>query len=126
MGGTGPRAVSEDLSNERESMSFWQQHQRHVMRQWELRRQQIEREVAERRRDLVRRNMRQSSEWSNYEPYTDWYLEREVEAFVTAVDEVSGANHLDIDDESLDEMDRMLAELVDRRRQIASEEALRE
>src|SRR5436309_14946414 len=126
MGGTGPRAVSEDLSNERESMSFWQQHQRHVMRQWELRRQQIEREVAERRRDLVRRNMRQSSEWSTYEPYTDWYLDREVEAFVGAVNEVSSAGHYDIDDESLDEMDRMLAEMIDRRQQLAPADALRE
>src|SRR5438874_12691872 len=86
------------LGLERESMSFWQQHQKFVMQQWELRRRRIEREVAERRRDLVRRNLRQSSEWSSYEPYTEWYLEREVEAFVGAVDEVSGAGQFEIDD----------------------------
>src|SRR5436309_9896649 len=117
MGGPGPRAVFEDLSNERESMSFWQQHQRHVMRQWELRRRRIEREVAERRRDLVRRNLRQSSEWSSYEPYTAWYLEREVEAFVGAVDAVSSDGQLDIDNESVDEMERVLADMIDRRQQ---------
>jgi predicted RecB family endonuclease len=107
-------------------MSFWKQNEKLLLQRWETHRRQIEREVAERRRDLVRRNMRQSSEWSNYEPYTDWYLEREVESFIAAVDEVSSAHQLDIDDESLDEMDRMLAELVERRRQLASDEALRE
>src|SRR6266487_1764077 len=107
-------------------MAFWQQNEKLLIQRWELNRRRIEREVAERRRDLVRRNMRQSSEWNNYEPYTDWYLEREVESFVEAVAEVSGANHLDIDDESLDEMDRMLVELIDRRRQLAPAEALRE
>src|SRR5260370_37470525 len=111
-----PAAV---LDREREPMSFWKQHQKLLMQQWDLRRRRIEREVAERRRDLVRRNLRQSSEWGIYEPYTDWYLDREVEAFVAAVDEVSGAGHFDIDDESLDEMDRLLAEMIDRRQQLA-------
>jgi hypothetical protein len=111
---------------ERESMSFWEQHQRFVMQQWELRRRRIEREVAERRRDLVRRNLRQSSEWSTYEPYTDWYLEREVEAFVGALDEVSGAGQLDVDDESVEEMERTLADMIDRRQQLAPAEAVRE
>jgi hypothetical protein len=107
-------------------MSFWKQHQKLLMQQWDLRRRRIEREVAERRRDLVRRNLRQSSEWGIYEPYTDWYLDREVEAFVAAVDEVSGAGHFDIDDESLDEMDRLLADMIDRRQQLAPVELLRE
>jgi hypothetical protein len=107
-------------------MSFWKQHQKLLMQQWDLRRRRIEREVAERRRDLVRRNLRQSSEWSLYEPYTDWYLEREVEAFVAAVDEVSSAGHYDIDDASLDDMDRLLAEMIDRRQQLAPAELLRE
>jgi len=107
-------------------MSFWKQHQKLLMQQWDLRRRRIEREVAERRRDLVRRNLRQSSEWGIYEPYTDWYLEREVEAFVAAVDEVSNAGHFDIDDESLDDMDRLLAEMIDRRQQLAPAELLRD
>jgi hypothetical protein len=111
---------------ERESMSFWQQHQKAVMQQWELRRRPIEREVAERRRDLVRRNLRQSSEWSTYEPYAGWYLEREVEAFVGAVDEVSTAGQLDIDDDSVDAMEQTLAEMIDRRQQLAPAEAVRE
>src|SRR5207249_1152465 len=111
---------------ERESMSFWQQHQKSVMQQWEFRRRRIEREVAERGRDLVRRNLRQSSEWSSYEPYTGWYLEREVEAFVGAVDEVSGAAQLEVDDESVDAMERTLAEMIDRRQQLAPAEAVRE
>lgn len=100
-------------------MSFWKQHEKLVRQQWELNRRRLEREVAERRRDLVRRNLRQSSEWHTYEPFTDWYLEREIEAFAAAVDEVSGGAHVEIDDESLDEMDRMLAEMIDRRRQLA-------
>lgn len=107
-------------------MSFWQQQQRFVMQQWELRRRRIEREVAERRRDLVRRNLRQSSEWSSYEPYTEWYLEREVEAFLGAVDEVSGAGQLEIDDSSVEAMEQTLAEMVDRRQQLAPAEALRD
>ncbi len=107
-------------------MSFWKQNQKLLMQRWDLHRRRIEREVAERRRDLVRRNMRQSSEWTTYEPYTDWYLEREVEAFVAAVEEVSGTGPFDIDDESLDEMDRMMGEMIDRRRQLAPAEALRE
>ena len=86
-------------------MSFWKQHQQLLMQQWDLRRRRIEREVAERRRDLMRRNLRQSSEWGIYEPYTDWYLEHEVAEFVAVVDEVSGAGHFDIDDESLDDME---------------------
>src|SRR5947209_18391274 len=106
-------------------MSFWKQHEKLLMQQWELRRRRIEREVAERRRDLVRRNLRQSSEWSSYEPYTDWYLEREVEAFVGAVDAVSGDGQLDVDDESVDEMERTLAEMIDRRQQMAPAEAVR-
>jgi hypothetical protein len=107
-------------------MSFWKQNQKLLLQRWDLHRRRIEREVAERRRDLVRRNMRQSSEWNSYEPYTDWYLEREVEAFVAAVDEVSSAGPVDIDDESLDDMDRMLLEMIDRRCQLAPSEALRE
>jgi hypothetical protein len=107
-------------------MSFWKQHQKVLQQRWELHRRQIEREVAENRRDLVRRGMRQSSEWNRYEQYSDWYLEREVTAFVTAVDEISAPGHLEIDDEALDEMDRMLLELIDRRRQQAPPEALRD
>src|SRR6476660_1119135 len=114
------------LDMERESMSFWQQHQKYVMQQWELRRRRIEREVAERRRDLVRRNLRQSSEWSTYEPYTEWYLEREVEAFLGAVDEVSGAGQLEIDDPSVEAMEQTLAEMVDRRQQLAPAEVVRD
>jgi hypothetical protein len=106
-------------------MSFWKQHQKVLQQRWELHRRLIEREVADHRRDLVRRGLRQSSEWNRYEPYSDWYLEREVTAFVTAVDEISGAGHYEIDDESLDEMDRMLLELIDRRRQQAPPDALR-
>jgi hypothetical protein len=107
-------------------MSFWKQNQKLLLQRWDLHRRRIEREVAERRRDLVRRNMRQSSEWNSYEPYTDWYLEREVEAFVAAVDEVSSSGPVDIDDESLDDMDRMLLEMIDRRCQLAPAEVLRE
>ena len=107
-------------------MSFWKQHQKLLMQQWDLRRRRIEREVAERRRDLMRRNLRQSSEWGIYEPYTDWYLEHEVAEFVAVVDEVSGAGHFDIDDESLDDMDRLLAEMIDRRQQLAPAELLPE
>ena len=107
-------------------MSFWQQHQKSVIQQWELRRRRIEREVAERRRDLVRRNLRQSSEWSSYEPYTDWYLEREVEAFVGAVDDVSTAGQVEVDDDSVDAMEQTLAELIDRRQQLAPAEVTRE
>jgi hypothetical protein len=106
-------------------MSFWQQQQQSVLQQWELRRRRIEREVAERRRDLVRRNLRQSSEWSSYEPYTDWYLEREVEAFVGAVDDISTAGQVEVDDDSVDEMEQLLAEMIDRRQQVAPEEATR-
>jgi hypothetical protein len=106
-------------------MSFWNQNQKSLLQRWELYRRQIEREVAERRRDLVRRNMRQSDEWNSYEPYTDWYLEREVEAFVAAVDEISSTGHDEIDDDSVNEMDRMLVEMIDRRRQLAPPEALR-
>jgi hypothetical protein len=105
-------------------MTFWKHNQKLLLQRWDLHRRQIEREVAERRRDLVRRNMRQSAEWNSYEPFTDWYLEREVEAFVSALDEVSGAGHHDIDDDSLDEMDRMLGEMIDRRLQLAPAEAL--
>ena len=107
-------------------MTFWKQNQKLLLQRWDLHRRRIEREVAERRRDLVRRNMRQSSEWNSYEPYTDWYLEREVEAFVASVDEVSSTGPHDIDDESLDDMDRMLLEMIDRRCQLAPAEALRE
>jgi hypothetical protein len=107
-------------------MTFWKQNQKLLLQRWDLHRRRIEREVAERRRDLVRRNMRQSSEWNSYEPYTDWYLEREVEAFVASVDEVSSSGPHDIDDESLDDMDRMLLEMIDRRCQLAPSEAQRE
>lgn len=115
-----------EVSIERAGMSFWKLNQKLLLQRWEMHRRRIEREVAERRRDLVRRNMRQSSEWNSYEPYTDWYLEREVEAFVAAVDEVSSSGPLDIDDESLDDMDRMLLEMIDRRCQLAPAEVLRE
>ena len=57
-------------------MSFWTQHQKVLQQRWELHRRQIEREVAENRRDLVRRGMRQSSEWNRFEQYSDSYLER--------------------------------------------------
>src|SRR5947209_18331002 len=107
-------------------MSFWKQQQKLLLQRWEIHRRQIEREVAERRRDLVRRNLRQSSEWSSYEPYTDWYLEREVEAFVSAVDDVSSSGQVHVDDESMDEMERTLAEMIDRRQQLAPDEAVRE
>src|SRR5947209_13968736 len=100
-------------------MSFWKQQQKLLLQRWEIHRRRIEREVAERRRDLVRRNLRQSSEWSTYEPYTEWCLEREVEGFVGAVDEVSGAGQFDIDDESVEAMEQTVAEMIDRRQQLA-------
>src|SRR5262245_53792414 len=120
-----PRGPVAPHSVKRSSMSFWKQHQKVLQQRWELHRRQIEREVAENRRDLVRRGMRQSDEWNRYEPYSDWFLEREVTAFVTAVDEISAPGHYEIDDEALDEMDRMLLELIDRRREQAPPDALR-